>query len=278
MKRHFIIPDTQVSPGHPIDHMTWIGLAIEEYRPDVVIHLGDHWDMASLSAWSQAGSADKEGKRYRADIDAGNDALWELEKAISGYSATGKGFKPKRKVILRGNHEQRIERVTSADPRLLGAIGYHDFNDRELGWEVVDYFHGSPKAVSIDGILYAHYFANPNTGKAIAGTINNRLSKIGGSFVQGHQQGLFQGNVQYATGLIRHGIVAGSCYLHDEGYKGMANSHWRGVVVLNEVKAGTFCEMPLTLDYLCRKYEGTNLRRYLRKKYRRAADRFTVAA
>lgn len=271
MKRHLIIPDTQVSPGHPTDHLWWVGQAIKDYAPDVVIHLGDHWDMASLSAWSPAGSTDKEGKRYRADIDAGNEALELLHIAMDG-------FRPKRKVLLRGNHEQRIERVTSADPRLLGAIGYDDFNDRALGWEVVDYFHGSPRAIEIDGILYAHYFANPNTGKAIAGTINNRLAKIGGSFVQGHQQGLLQGNVQYATGLIRHGIVAGSCYLHDEGYKGMANSHWRGVVVLNEVQNGTFCEMPLSLDYLCRKYEGTNLRRYMRKKYRRAAERFTVAA
>jgi len=270
MRRHFIVPDTQVGPGHPIDHMAWIGAAIKDYAPDVVIHMGDHWDMPSLSAWTPAGSIDKEGSRYRADIDSGNCALERLEKAM-------RGFKPKRKVILRGNHEQRIQRVLSADPRLIGAIGYQDFNDRELGWEVVDYVHGSPGAITIDGVIYAHYFANPNTGKAIAGTINNRLSKIGSSFVQGHQQGLLQGNVQYATGAIRHGIVAGSAYLHDEGYKGMANSHWRGVVILNEVRNGTFCEMPLTLDYLCRKYEGTSLARYLQRKYRRAKERFTLA-
>lgn len=269
-KRHFIIPDTQVKPGCPTAHLRWIGYAIKEYEPDVLMHLGDHWDMHAASSWSPVGSKDKEGARIYDDIKAGNEALQLLEDSMGG-------FKPKRKVILRGNHEDRLSRIISNDPRLEGALGFHLFNDVELGWEVVDYFNGAPKAIDIDGVVYAHYFANPNTGKPIAGTIQNRLSKIGASFVQGHQQGLLQGNQQYATGLIRHGIVAGSAYLHDEPYKGMANAHWRGVVVLNEVEKGQFCEMPLTLDYLCRKYEGMSLSRYMQRNYKRAAERFTVA-
>lgn len=269
-QRHFIIPDTQVAPGVPLVHMKWIGMAIAEYEPDVVVHLGDHWDLPSASTWSALGSKDKEGSRISEDIKAGNDALQMLEDAMDGYT-------PKRKVILRGNHEHRLSRLVENDPRLEGVLGFHLFNDRELGWEVVDYFNGSPKAINIDGVMYAHYFANPNTGKPIAGTIQNRLAKIGTSFVQGHQQGLLQGNLQYATGIIRHGIVSGSAYLHDEPYKGMANAHWRGVVILNEVTDGQFCEMPLTLDYLCRKYEGMSLARYMQRNYKRAKERFTVA-
>jgi hypothetical protein len=147
----------------------------------------------------------------------------------------------------------------------------------EKGWRIVPYCGDSPGQDWSDGVAYAHYFANPNTGKAIAGTISNRLSKIGASFVQGHQQGLMQGNVQYATGVTRFGIVAGSCYLHDEGYKGHANNHFRGVVILNEVKDGQFCEMALSLDYLCRKYEGTSLARFMQRKYRNAKQRFSLA-
>ena len=270
MTRHFILPDTQVRPGVPTDHLRWVGEAIREYEPDVVVHLGDHWDFASLSRWAGEGSMEKEGKRLRGDIDAGNEALEVLHDAMGGY-------KPKRKVLLRGNHEDRMSRYVADRPVLQGAVGFHLLNDRALGWEVVDYFHGSPSAIEIDGIQYAHYFANPNTGKAIGGTITNRLAKIGCSFVQGHQQGLLQGNVQYATGLIRHGIVAGSCYLHDEEYKGMANAHWRGVVVLNEVRKGQFCEMPLTLDYLCRKYEGMGVARFLQRNRRDAKERFSLA-
>jgi hypothetical protein len=83
-------------------------------------------------------------------------------------------------------------------------------------------------------VRYAHFFAQPLTGRAISGTIATRIAKIGGSFVQGHEQGLKRGEVQYATGETAYGVVAGSCYLHDEPYKGAANRHWRGVVVLND--------------------------------------------
>ena len=83
--------------------------------------------------------------------------------------------------------------------------------------------------------------------------------------------------MQYATGAIRHGIVAGSAYLHDEEYKGVANAHWRGVVVLNEVRDGQFCEMPLTLDYLCRRYEGMSLARFLQRNVRNAKAKYSLA-
>ena len=268
MKRHLLIPDTQVRPGVPQDHFDWIGQAIADYKPDTVVHLGDHWDFESLSSYSS--TKDQEGLRYENDLQAGNDALQRLARAYGQFKG--------RKVLLRGNHEDRLSRALGANPKWAGAVGFHQFNDKRLGWQVVDYYHGSPRAIEIDGVTYAHYFANPNTGKAISGTIGNRLAKIGTSFVQGHQQGLLQGNVQYATGKISHGIVAGSCYLHDEEYKGMANAHWRGIVVLNEVRNGQFCEMPLTLDYLCRKYEKTSLARFLQRKYRNAKQRFSLAA
>lgn len=269
-RKHFIIPDTQIGPGHPTAHMAWVGKAIARYKPDVVVHIGDHWDFPSLSTWSGAGSKDKEGARVHLDIKAGNDALTLLHKSMDG-------FVPKRKIILRGNHEYRLTRFIESDPRLDGALGEHLFNDRALGWEVVPYFNGGPGCIEIDGVTYAHFFAQPNTGKPIGGTIQNRLAKIGESFVQGHVQGLLQGNLQMATGKIKHGISAGSCYLHDESYKGLANAHWRGVVVLNEVRNGEFCEMPLSIDYLCRQATGTSVARWLQRNYRGARKRFSLA-
>lgn len=269
MRRHLIIPDTQVKAGVPLDHFDWIGESIKDYKPNVIVHLGDHWDMHSLSGWDGPGSLAMEGARYEDDIASGNAALERLHQAMGGTRC--------HKVILRGNHEDRIRRAVESSPKFSGTIGDHHFNDRRLGWEVVEYFHGSPGVKTIDGVVYAHYFAAPNTGKPIGGTISNRLAKIGASFVQGHVQGLLQGNVQYATGVIRHGIVAGSCYMHDESFKGHANAHWRGIVVLNEVRDGQFCEMPLTLDYLCRKYEKTSLSRFLQRRYRRARERFSLA-
>jgi hypothetical protein len=268
-RRHFVIPDTQVKKGVPTDHMAWIGQAVKDYAPDVVVHLGDHWDSHSLSTYDAPGSAAMEGARVIDDIRAGNDALAVLTRSMGRFKG--------RRVLLRGNHEYRMERTINANPKLAGVLGYHLYNDVGLGWEVIPYFCGAPGQVTIDGVVYAHYFAAVNTGRAIGGTANNKLNHVGEPFVQGHVQGYDVGSKQYATGKIKQGIVAGSAYLHDEEYKGMANAHWRGVLVLNEVHNGQFCVMPLTLDYLCRKYEGVALDAFLRRKYRNAAQRFTLA-
>ena len=270
MRRHFILPDTQVRKGVPTDHLEWIGHAIKKYKPDVVVHLGDHWDMHSLSSWDGPGSIAMEGARYEDDIAAGNEALERLHKAMGGYKC--------RKVILRGNHERRIWRAMSKDARFAGTIGYHHFNDRRLGWEPIDYVGETPGQIVIDGLTYAHYFANSNTGRAIGGSAQYKLAAIGTPFVQGHVQGYDIGTKQYATGRVIRGIVTGSCYLHDEEYKGVANKHDRVAMVLNNVSDGRFMEMPLDMEYLCKNFGGgTNVARFLQRKYRNAKERFSLA-
>lgn len=269
MKRHFILPDRQAKPGVPLDHNRWLGQAIRDYAPDVLIDLGDNADFPSISTHSAPGSMDKDGARLIKDIHAAQAADAILFEAMGDW-------RPKRMVRLRGNHENRLERYLQTNPVLEGLIGLHLLNDGE--WDIVPFSNGAPGVVVLDGIAYAHYFANPNTGRPIGGTATYKLAAIGTPFVQGHVQGYDIGTRQYATGRVVRGIVAGSCYLHDEPYKGQANAHDRCAVVLNEVRDGRFSEMPLTLDYLCRKYEGTSLRRYMQRKYRNAKQRFSVAA
>jgi hypothetical protein len=268
MRRHFIIPDRQARPGVPLDHNLWLGEAIAEYRPDVLIDLGDNADFPSVSTHSAPGSLDKEGMRLSLDIEAAQEADRIL------FAGMGK-FRPKRMVRLRGNHEDRLDRYLRLNPVLEGIIGLNLLNDGE--WEIVPFSNGAPGVKVIDGISYAHYFANPNTGRPIGGTATYKLAAIGSPFVQGHVQGYDIGTRQYATGRVIRGIVAGSCYLHDEPYKGAANSHDRCAIVLNEVRDGRFSEMPLTIDYLSRKYAGTSVARFLQRKYRNAKERFSLA-
>ncbi|MNL83229.1 hypothetical protein D3C87_2108190 [compost metagenome] len=49
------------------------------------------------------------------------------------------------------------------------------------------------------------------------------------------------------------------------------------MVVLNEVHDGDYCVMPLTLDYLCRRYEGISLGEYLRRTVPDAEYKLTLA-
>ncbi len=276
MRRHFIVPDTQVRPGVPTDHIDWIAQAIVEYMPTTIVHIGDHWDMPSLSMHDGPGSAKMEGARYEDDVAVGNEAFTRLCAPMEAEHARRvrrkiKLWKP-RKVFLFGNHENRINRAINVAPKWAGTIGEHHLQTRD--WER----HAFLERVWQDGVLYSHYFQSSHSHHAICGTIDNRLNKIGCSFVQGHEQGFRYGTRIQASGANWHGLVAGSCYLHDEDYRGaQGQGHWRGVVVLNEVRNGDYCVMPLTLDYLCRKYEEMSLAEFLRKKYKDAEYKFTLA-
>lgn len=257
-RRHFIVPDAQVRPGVPTDHIDWIAKAICEYRPDTVICLGDWWDFFSLNSHEQPGSLATEGQRYSADVESGNEAFGRLDDPIH---ALRKSWKP-RKVFLEGNHENRADRAAAEQPKFFGHIGAKDCDTGD--WDREPFLARR----WIDGIVYSHYFQSSHSARPIGGEVSNRLSRIGASFVQGHEQGFRYGNRIMGCGRTIHGLVAGSCYLHEEAYRGAQGPrHWRGVVVLNEVEDGDYCVMPLTLDYLCRKYERTRLSSFMAKKH-----------
>lgn len=275
-RRHMVIADTQIRPGVPTKHMEWAGRWAAEHRPDVIVHIGDHWDFPSLSAHDAPGSMKMEGARYDADVDSGNDAFRllaapiqaEIDRRITKHR---KRWTPERHFLF-GNHENRINRAMNASPKYAGMIGEHHL--LTPGFQR----HGYLERLWLDGIIYSHFFQSSHSSYAIGGTIDNRLNKIGCSFVQGHEQGFRYGTRIQASGANWHGLVAGSFYLHDEDYRGaQGQEHWRGIVVLNEVRNGDYCIMPLTVDYLCRRYEGVSVGEWLRKNYKDAESKYTLA-
>jgi hypothetical protein len=249
MRRHLIVPDTQVRPGVDTTHLDWAARAILKYRPDVIVHLGDHWDFPSLSTHDALGSKEAEGRRVKPDIDAGNEAwlrLWgPIEREINRRAKNKKKRWRPECHFLFGNHEDRLTRAIFRDPKWEGLLTLDSL--KTPGFQRHEYL----KIVQIDGIRYCHKFVNPHSGKGIGGTVGNRLAKIGGSFVQGHEQGLLYAIQQYPD-HVSHGLVAGSFYLHHEHYRpgDVQNSEWRGIVVLNEVNSGDYNVMPLGMNYL----------------------------
>jgi predicted phosphodiesterase len=248
-KRILVIPDTQVKPGVRTDHLEWIGKYVAAKRPDVVVHLGDHWDMPSLSSYDK-GKASAEGRRVIRDIEAGNAGLQRLcapFRRLRGYSP--------RLVILRGNHEQRLERYTEDHPELEGAVGYHQFNDRALGWEVVPFL----ETITIEGVTFCHYFPRSGDGnisqtKRGAPSARAQVLREMRSTVAGHKQGL-DVHIHCTGSRTIRGVIAGSCYLHQEAYLSPQGvRYWRGVLSLHEVKGGNFALTEVTLDWLRKKY------------------------
>lgn len=252
--RHFIIPDTQAGPNRPDDHLTWAGEYCVEMRPEVIIHLGDHWDMASLSSYDK-GKGRMEGRRYTTDIQAGNEAMDKFMAPIVKEQKRQRKNKKQvwspRLVFLLGNHEQRIERAIDDNIQLADVISYEDFNLEKYGWEVHDFL----EVVVIDGVAYSHYFTSGVMGRPVT-SARALLTKKHMSCVMGHVQDRDIAFAKRADGTRMTGIHAGAFYQHDEDYlNAQTNEHWRGLWVLHEVQDGSFDEMPVSIEYLRKRYE-----------------------
>ena len=106
-----VIPDCQIKEGVPTEHLTWAGQYIADKKPDVIVNIGDFWDMPSLSSYDK-GRKDFEGRRYTKDVQAGNDAmdllLAPIKKEINRQKRNKKKAWKPRMVFTIGNHEHRI--------------------------------------------------------------------------------------------------------------------------------------------------------------------------
>ena len=240
-----VIADTQCKPTESLEYMLWIGNYIDKTKPDVVVNIGDTYDMPSLSSYDK-GKASAEGRRFVDDLHAGNKGLELLNTAMHKDPS----YKP-RKVFCKGNHEHRIDRYAEDNPELKGTIGTEFLPLEKYGWEVYDFL----KPVEIEGIYFLHYLANPMTGKPYAGTAANILKTVGKSFVVGHKQVLDLVIRPTFDGKQQIGIVNGACYPFEESYKGyFGNVHYRGVTVLTEVHDGFGLPSFISLDYMKEKY------------------------
>lgn len=127
-----VIPDCQVKEGVPLEHLTWAGKAIVDYKPDVVVNLGDFADMPSLSSHDIKGSKYFEGLRYKKDIEAAKEAMKILLAPLRDAQKAQKDSKHKvykpRMVLTLGNHENRIDRAVNNNPTLEGLISTKDLD------------------------------------------------------------------------------------------------------------------------------------------------------
>lgn len=248
-----VIPDTQVKPGVDTTYIKWISDYLVDKKPEVIVHLGDHWDMPSLSSYD-VGKKSFEGRRYLDDIKAGNDAMTLLTSSITEHNdkqrRNGKKLYNPTKVFLFGNHENRINRAVENDAKIEGVIGYKDLNLE--GWTTYPFLD----VVVVSNIAFSHYFVTGVAGRP-ASSATVQLNKKHMSCVAGHQQGLQVHTAYRGDGVRLTSIIAGSAYTHDEDYMGPQGNrgHWRGILSLEEVTdQGEFDLIPISLNYLKRKY------------------------
>lgn len=252
MTTHLIIPDSHAHPEHNNDRADLLGKLILDLKPDVVVNLGDMFDMPSMAGYDK-GTKSFWGRSFRKDLDSGlefDDRVWEpirKSKKKRPYS-----------VFLEGNHEYRLSKAINMQPELDGTIGFSDFGlDRNYD-EVIKYEGGTPGITEIDGIHYAHYFVSGVMGRPIGGEhpAYSLLTKEFTSCTCGHIHVTDYAVRTIVDGRRIAGLIAGVYQDYNSPWAGEINKlWWRGVIVKRNVENGFYDPQWISLEALRKEYE-----------------------
>lgn len=250
-KTHLVIPDPHAHPEHGNERADWLGKLILDLRPEVVINIGDTWDMQSLSSYDK-GKRDFQGRTYKADVDAG----LEFHDRLFAPIRRAKKKQPTKYFFI-GNHEQRIDRALDLSPELEGTISYKDLDLSRDYHEVIDYSGNTPGAMEIDGILYAHFLVTGISGRPLGGEhpAYTAISKKFQSCTVGHAHVLDFCCRSDGNGRNVVGLVAG-CYTdYTPDWAGEIGKLWvPGVAVCNNVEDGQYDLQWISLEALRQAY------------------------
>lgn len=251
MRTHVVIPDAHAHPSYNNRRFDYIGNYLADTKPDVVINLGDLFDMPSLSSYDK-GKKEFKNRRYKADIEAGveaQDRMWRKLK------------KHKKKMPLRvqlvGNHEHRITRALTYDPVLEGVMGLNDLQFDRYNDIVVGYDGDTPGVLELDGILYSHFFTSGLTSNSIGGEnpATSLLQKKHMSATQGHSHTFDFAVRSTGKGKKICGLVAGVYQDWRAPFAGQSNDLWTsGITICHGVDRGWYDIQFISLEALKREY------------------------
>lgn len=237
-KTHLILPDPHSHPDFSNDRFDLVGKLLLDLKPDVFINMGDHADLASLSAYDK-GKASFHGRNYAKDIEA----CLEANDKIFGPIKKAKKKKP-RSIILEGNHEHRIKKLLESEPHLGGSrygVAFSDLGYSDNYGDVVEYTGSTPGMINVDGINYAHYVISGVSGRAFSSKHHAQGLTLTqhDSTVVGHSH-LFDYHIaRDMTGKSKMGVVAGVFQDYDSPWAGNINRLWhKGLIILRNVENG----------------------------------------
>lgn len=239
---HLVIPDDHAVPDDNFRRYEWLGNYIMEKMPEVIIYLGDSFDMPSLCSYDR-GKRDYVFKNIKDDIEAGQKAFETAFKPMLEYNNTMSKWKKKQYqpivVRIRGNHEARIERLLDYESKLEGLIDMSVYRNRIGVKEIEIPFNDY---VFIDGVLYAHYFVSGAMGRPFA-SARALLAKRAMSCTMGHTHMFDSATLVRPTGEVLRGVIAGS--FHDPSYASFAgpqvdNIWYNGILHKHDVVNGSY--------------------------------------
>jgi len=245
MATHLVIGDPHCNPKASNDRFLWAGKLARDLKPDTIVCMGDFSSLDSLSSYDK-GKKSFEGRRYKKDIDHAHDALEKFNKGLNGRRL--------RKVMLLGNHEDRIDRIIDETPELDGTISTKDLKFKEVGWEIIAY----QEPMAIDGIHYCHNYPTGIMGKPISGDniARSLLLKNKVSSTVGHCHLFDYSMCTIPSGRKVLGLSAG-CYLHhkEEYARSTQRLWWSGLIVKRNVRQGEYDIETIEYNTVKRRYD-----------------------
>lgn len=252
MSTYLIVPDQHAHFEHSNDRADWLAQLTIDLRPDVVINMGDAADMPSLSSYDK-GKRSFQGKSYKKDIEAHlefQDRWW------SPVRATKKRM-PYR-VVLEGNHEERVERALDLSPELAGTIGFADYAFDDYYHTVIRYDGGLPGIFESDGILFAHFFPTGISGRPMGGVSPARMlaQKNKVSCVAAHSHTLDFATEKNVSNKVINTLVCGHFSDYTPDWAGPIARFWQaGVAILRNVEDGNYDFQWIGLESLRKTYQ-----------------------
>lgn len=244
-RTHMVIPDVQAKHGVPLDHMEWAGNYAVDKKPDVIVQIGDFADVPSLN--SHGKPRHQEMQRYQKDMAAVIKAQELFLAPIDAYNRTAEIKYTPRRVITKGNHENRITRIVDENPWLEDKVSENDLGFEEHGWEIHDFL----EVVNIDGIEYSHYFTSGVMGRAVPSAAV-LLRERQCSATMGHVQNT---DMAFHKKTQNIALFCGIFYQHNEDYLGpQGNATRRQIVMKHEVDKGRYDPMFVSLNFLKKRY------------------------
>lgn len=240
-----VIPDCHASPDTSNRRFEWLGNLLLERQPDLIINLGDLFDMNSLSSYDR-GKKSFEGRRYQSDINSGIDALTKIHKPFNDFNNRRSNIKKAklkepRKIITLGNHEFRINRAIENSPELDGLMSLDNLRLKDFGYEIYPF----RQVVEVNGVYFCHFYPSGTKGESISGfnIASNLIAKNLVSSICGHSHLWDMAIRARPDGTKAIGLCAG-WYGEEATYSDATEQLWHScITILHEMANGSFdCE------------------------------------
>lgn len=192
-------------------------------------------------------------QNYERDVDQANEAQDRIRRKFRMMKRKRPFF-----VGFEGNHENRIKRALSFDPRIEGGRYGVSFSHLQTDYwydEYHEYENSDPALAEYDGVIYGHYVAAGRNAMSTKHHGASLVDKLASSVTVGHSHKLHYYRKADARPSPLNGLVAGCFKGADEGWAGQSNRGWsKGLVVKRYVENGDYDFSWVSMKALEREY------------------------